>query len=194
MPVSANFLVALEHAANPALDPPSLEGLDQVDWGALSHAHGAATDFPLLLRAAVCDNPEDRQCAFQLLFETIWHQGTVWEATAATVPFLYRLLESDETPDRQSVAVLLATIADCDTGKDEHKTASRRAVAQRLDLLYPYLRDPDSEVRRSVAAAVGRYPELTARLLPDLETALRDESDLDVRKALQEIIQRRANG
>src|SRR4051794_29757722 len=118
MPISPQLIAALEHAANPALDPPSLEGLDEFDWSDVSHAHDEATDFPLLLRAAVCDNPEDRDFAFKLLFETIWHQGTVWQATAYTVPFLYRVLEADETPDKQSVAHLLATIADGQTGKD----------------------------------------------------------------------------
>jgi hypothetical protein len=128
------------------------------------------------LRAAVSDDPDDRQFAIQLLFETIWHQGTVWEATADTVPFLYRALEADETPEKQALAHLLATIADCQSGKNKHMQASRLAVAQQLDLLYPYLRDPEPEIRRSVAAAVGHYLAIVARLLPDLQDALFGET------------------
>lgn len=168
-------------------DPPALIGLSQVDWASVSHAHGPATDFAPLLRAAVGDNPDDRQFAFQLLFETVWHQGTVWEATAHTVPFLYRALEADETPDKWALAHLLATIADCQSGKKKHMQASRLAVAKQLDLLYPYLRDP--VIRQSVAAAVGRYPAIVARLLPDLEAALCDEPDEYAREALQKIVE-----
>src|SRR5262245_48508908 len=113
-----------------APDPPGLDGLGEVEWASVSHAHGPATDFPPLLRAAVGDDPDDRDFAVQLLFETIWHQGTVWEATAPTVPFLYRALEADETPDKSSIAHLLAIIADCQTGEDEHMASSRWAVGR----------------------------------------------------------------
>jgi HEAT repeat protein len=175
-------------------EPPALAGLGVADWATVSHAHGPATDFPPLLRAAVGDDADDQESAFQLLFETIWHQGTVWEATAHTVPFLYRALEADETPDKQSVVHLLAAIAACQTGKDEHMAASRRAVARRLDLLYPYLRDPEPEIRYAVAIALGHFPEAVARLLPDLNEALRDEPDEDVSKTLRGIIERAVLG
>jgi hypothetical protein len=167
-----------------APNPPALVGLSAVDWSAVGHAHGRATDVPALLRAAASDDPDHREFAFELLSETIWHQGTVYDATALVVPLLYRLLEENETPDKQAVALLLATMADAQTGEDEDLAATRRAVAERLDLLYPYLRDPEWGVRQAVAVAVGRYPEACARLLPDLEAAYRDEANLSVRLAL----------
>jgi hypothetical protein len=184
MPVSRGFLARLRRAADPARDPPALSGLDRVDWAALEHAHGRATDVPVLLRAAACDNPDDRDLAFELLAETIWHQGTVYPATAPAVPFLYRLLEADETADKQRVALLLTTIADGQTGADGDLAATRRAVRERLDLLYPYLRDPEWGVRHAVAWTIVRYPEAAARLLPDLEAAYRDEPNKHVRLAL----------
>jgi hypothetical protein len=185
MPVSRGFVARLRHAADPALDPPALRGLDRVTWAAVGHAHGKATDVPVLLRAAAADEPDARELAFDLLYETIWHAGTVYDATPLVVPFLYRLLEADETPDKQRVAGLLATIAGhSHTGDDEDLAACRRAGKERLDLLYPYLRDRDWSVRQVVAMAIGRYPELVARLLPDLEAALRDEPDKRVRLAL----------
>jgi hypothetical protein len=64
----------------------------------------------------------------------------------------------------------------------------RRAVSDRLDVLYPYLRDPEPEMRRSVAVAIGRFPDIATRLLPDLEAAQRDETDKYARAALEEII------
>ncbi|QDU21753.1 HEAT repeat domain-containing protein [Urbifossiella limnaea] len=188
MAVPQKMLAEFAHVTDPARDPPSLVGLDQVDWAAVDHAHGPATDFPVLLRALVSDDPDARGFALQLLYETVWHQGTVWEATAHTVPFLYRVLAADGTPDKQSVVHLLSTIADCQTGASGHMDASRRAVGERLDLLYPYLRDPNPEIRQAVAWAVGHYPEVVARRLPDLEAALRDEPDEYTRGALREAI------
>jgi hypothetical protein len=172
-----------------APDPPALAGLGDVDWASVSHVYGPATDFPALLRAAVGEDSDDRQFGLRLLFETICHQGTVGSATSQAVPFLYRALEADETPDKQSLAYLLATIADCQTGAKEHMADSRRAVGERLDLLYPYLRDDEPGVRRSVAVALGYYPEIVARLLPDLEAALRDEENQSAREALQVVIE-----
>jgi hypothetical protein len=166
MPVSRRFLARLRRAADPAQDPPALRGLYQVDWAALEHARGRATDVPVLLRAAACDNPEDRELAFELLAETIWHQESDYSATAPAVPFLYRLLEADETPDKGQVALVLASIAgrrlatlpDDQTGADEDRAATRRAVAGRLDLLYPNLHDRKWGVRHAVVWTIGRSP------------------------------------
>jgi HEAT repeat protein len=194
MAVPQNLLAEFAHVNDPARDPPSLGGLDRVEWAAVDHAHGPATDFPILLRAVVSDDPDARGFALQLLYETVWHQGTVWEATPHAVPFLYRVLEADVTPDRPSVAHLLATIADCETGAAEHVAASRRAVGERLDLLVPYLRAPDPEIRRAVAWAVGHYPDAVTRLLPDLETALRDEPDEYAREAMRVVIRAEQKG
>jgi hypothetical protein len=95
-----------------APDPPWLPGLGAVDWSAVEHAHGPATDVPALLRAAVSDDPDHRDFAWILLAETVWHQGTVYPASATAVPFLYRLLEADGVPDQWEAAQLLACIAD----------------------------------------------------------------------------------
>jgi hypothetical protein len=206
-----------------APDPPVLTGLGDADWSAVTHAHGPATDVPALLRAAVSDDPDHRDFAWQLLFETVWHQGTVYPASSAVVPFLYRLLEDDGVPDRGPAALLLASIADGRSGLAVHATdprsvaiferiaaergttlaedlareladvdSARRAVRTRIDLLYPYIRDPEPNLRASVATAMGRYPDIVSRLLPDLRTVLRDEPDEEVRDVLRAVIERAA--
>jgi hypothetical protein len=208
-----------------ALDPPSLQGLSAVDWSAVSHAYGPATDVPALLRAFVSAVPDHHKFACELLFQTIWHQGTVYAATAVAVPFLYQLLEGDGVPDKSAVAHLLATIAEghsylaCHANTPQmaatwasllakdgknldaelaremgHVGDAKREVARKLDVLYQYLRDPEPEVRRSVAVAVGCFPEIAARLLPDLKAAYRDEVDKYAREALGGVIDRLPNG
>ena len=88
-----------------------LEGLDRVDWKALRHAYGSADDVPELIRALLSEDPAERKAAIHELFGNIYHQGTVYEASAYAVPFLMELLASQSTPDRESVACLLASIA-----------------------------------------------------------------------------------
>jgi hypothetical protein len=46
------------------------------------------------------------------LFGNIWHQGTVYPATAAAIPFLFELLTTPEVLDKSNIAHLLACIAD----------------------------------------------------------------------------------
>ncbi|MBO0697076.1 MAG: HEAT repeat domain-containing protein [Zavarzinella sp.] len=191
MAVSRKLLARLQRPAEAARDLPALRGIDDVDWASLEHAHGKATDVPVLLRAAACDDPDARDLAFELLYETIWHQGDVYPATAPVVPFLYRLLEADETPDKPQVAHLLATLAGCSfahmpdpTGAYADPAATRRAVGKQLDLLIPYLRDRDWGVRQAVAWAIGRFPEVAVRLLPALEAAYRKERNQAVRLGL----------
>ncbi|MDZ7617237.1 MAG: PBS lyase, partial [Patescibacteria group bacterium] len=73
-----------------------LEGLDTVDWASLRHAYGEATDVPGLLSALLSPDPKLREEATCELFGNIWHQGTVYPASAAAVPFLYELLTAPD--------------------------------------------------------------------------------------------------
>jgi HEAT repeats len=66
-----------------------LSELDQVDWASLSHAYGSAEDVLDQLRAVAAGDEE----AFSDLYGNLWHQGTVYQATAHAVPFLIGLLE-----------------------------------------------------------------------------------------------------
>ena len=88
-----------------------LEGLDNIDWSRLQHAYGTAEDVPGLIRALLSDDMAIRDVAVYELFGNIYHQGTVYEASAHAIPFLIELMESPPTPDRASIACLLASIA-----------------------------------------------------------------------------------
>src|SRR5579859_2852875 len=72
-----------------------LEGLDKVNWRALRHVYGSAEDIPDLLRTIVEARDEDVQNkACDDLVNSINHQGTLSNATAATVPFLIQMLSN----------------------------------------------------------------------------------------------------
>ena len=89
-----------------------LEGLQQIDWSSLSHAYGQAGDVPDLIQGLLDSEPQRRHERLSLLYETIWHQGTIYEASAYAVPFLFELLRSPATPDKSMIAMLLADLAD----------------------------------------------------------------------------------
>jgi hypothetical protein len=69
-----------------ALEVAMLEGLDEIDWAALSHAYGPATDVPEWLRSLRSPDPEVREWVREDW--NIVHQGTGYAATAPAVPFL----------------------------------------------------------------------------------------------------------
>ena len=148
-----------------------LEKLDEIDWSQLHHAYGSAADVPGLIRALLSEEHETRWNAISELFNTIWHQGTVYEASAYAVPFLQDLLGSPDTKDKPMIADLLAAMAD---GTASLEGASQDGKLEKIyrEILTKNGRDFDQELtdgRRYVVAtreAVGRglsslYPYLT---------------------------------
>ncbi len=83
-----------------------LDGLDQLDWSKLHHAYGPATDVPELLKALVdpdaassrlqksarVDGRTVRERVLQELWGNVYHQGSVWPASAKTIPFFVEIL------------------------------------------------------------------------------------------------------
>ena len=94
-----------------------LDGLDGVPWDQLEHAYGNASDVPEILKRIAEGDGE----AIGELFGNIWHQGTVYEATAHAVPFLVQLLEV-EAVDRTALLQLLRCIATGSSYMDVHQT------------------------------------------------------------------------
>ena len=88
----------------------SLNGLDDVPWSALTHAYGSAADVPALIRSLASSDDVERRDAYDELYTNIWHQGTVYEATIHVLPFLVELLRDPSTPNRGTLADLVASI------------------------------------------------------------------------------------
>ncbi len=192
-----------------------LQRLDTIDWAALTHAHGPATDVPRLLRAFLSADADVRGQSCAELHETIWHQGTVYPASAAAVPFLCELLSCPDNPDPGCCVSLIGAIATgtgwiqyglrvdgeqtmrqrlAKTGRTlEASLADERAVLQaihrevspHLRRLLPYLKDREG-LATLVAELLGNFPEHATWLVPAIDAALVDEFDEDVRKVLAE--------
>lgn len=87
------------------------DGLDEVDWAKLEHAYGPATDVPQLLRALLSTNADERREACDNLHFRVWHQGTIYSASAAIIPFLFELLSHDNDLYRGCAVTVLCCIA-----------------------------------------------------------------------------------
>lgn len=192
-----------------------LEGLDTIDWSALTHAHGSAADVPELLRSLLSEVPDVRLQACADLHETIWHQGTVYPASAAAIPFLFELLTQPGVHDPGWAASLLGCIANgegwiqyglrvdgepslrrrlarqgrsLEEALGEERAmmeAIQRDVSSGLRHLLPYLSDREG-LAPLVAQTLGNFPEHTSWLVPAINAALASESDEHVRKVLAE--------
>ena len=88
-----------------------LEGLARIPWGELKHASGDASDVPDLIRALAGPTKKRRDAALTKLTGNIFHQGTRYQATAYAVPFIYELLSSAQTPDRDQLIDLVLSLA-----------------------------------------------------------------------------------
>ena len=155
-----------------------LAGLDEVDWQALHHAYGPATDVPALLRALLSGDAAERERIWERLYSTIWHQGTVYAASAAAVPFLIRMVEFAGTPGRADILELLAFLAQGGGALAVHAHAENGAINWR-EILAKEGKELDTERRREAdwvratheAAAAG--VALYLHLLTDADVRLR---------------------
>ncbi|MEV5983149.1 hypothetical protein [Streptomyces sp. NPDC052114] len=157
-----------------------VEEIDDIDWAALEHAYGTADDVPGLLRAAGSADARVREDAVEELFSSLCHQGSVYSATVAAVPFVARLA-LDGTGDRLSMLWLLHGAA---TGSGREYRQVRRAVAGTLPTLLGLAADDDPAVRRTLVWLVAAGEEASVPLLPLLRARFETEEDADVRADL----------
>lgn len=87
-----------------------LDGLGEVEWGALRHAYGTAERVPELLLGLVSQDAAEREIALDGMYGAVHHQGNVYDSTLACIPFLFRIVGMPEVRDRGAVLALLAGI------------------------------------------------------------------------------------
>jgi hypothetical protein len=88
-----------------------LESLDSIEWNILSHAYGEASDVPNLIRGLASADKKIRESSLWTLYTNIYHQGTVYQASAYAVPFLIELLKSEYVLDKDTILTLLGHLA-----------------------------------------------------------------------------------
>ena len=138
-----------------------LEGLDVIDWSSLSHAHGPATDVPQLLRSLLSNDTDVRLEAGAELHERLWHQGTVYSASAAVVPFLFELLNRPDNCDDGGAPASRANRGDADLrpGADEMADSLLGCIATGEGWIQYGIRAVGEAAMRSTLARQGRSLE-----------------------------------
>src|SRR5258708_17486264 len=141
-----------------------LDRLDDIPWNRLTHAHGPAEDVPDLLRRLRTARAEmmDEQSPLWHLFGTIWHQGTVYEATAYAVLFLIELAACPLVPDRLGILELLASIATGSSFRDVHgNLLNEPDFAERKAMELKWVEEAHAAVASGVAAFLAMTREET---------------------------------
>ena len=119
----------------PINDTGVLAGLTDIPWASLRHAYGPADDIPGILRAILDGDEGTAKEAASELFGNIWHQGTVYQATAPAVPFLARLASAGCRT--ATLAGLLGCIAESTDEGGIEPGSARAAVTAQADLRTP---------------------------------------------------------
>jgi hypothetical protein len=101
--------------------------LDEINWKKLHHAYGTAEDVPDLLRALTSLDKKAREDALYELCGNIFHQGTRYSASAYAIPFLYGILDDENTQDK---AELISYIVHLATGYPEYWLPRQKVQAR----------------------------------------------------------------
>ncbi|WP_439658676.1 hypothetical protein ACSHWB_40840 [Lentzea sp. HUAS TT2] len=153
--------------------PPA--GLHDVDWAALEDAYGTADETPLFIEALTSDDAGDQSFGVYGLYSATTHQGSVYTASEAAIPFLAELVRRDNP----MALTFLARIAVGETHfvarpDDVAKATSQYAgvVAEfAADVEAMWSRTRDDEALR-LLVLLGREPEELPALAPDATAGL----------------------
>lgn len=160
-----------------------LIGLDTIDWGAIKHMYGPATDVPSHLRALASDDHTVRLHAYESLSNHIHHQGSVAEASAETVPFLVQLILAPEVGDKQWLRHRINSVTHACMWHPDLRERMQTILQTELPDYLANLDNPDVEVKRMCAAQLAFFKSqqemvesiLKARLVSDDSMIVRVE-------------------
>lgn len=156
------------------------QDIDRVDWSKLQHAYGSAADVPAMLRGLVSQDEDVQDESLYQLCSTIWHQGSVYEATPHAVPILLDMLRTPEVPAKAGIAMLLAELADGSASLEGFADEKNPLSQTFRDHLKREGRDFDEELEQGRAylqatrAAVGLGIEHLYDYLTHEEPAVRE--------------------
>jgi hypothetical protein len=138
---------------------PAFEGLDDLRWASWTHAYGAAHDIPGLLRGLASRDDDRRIGALDALNGALVQRGTVYDATAAAIPFLIDTVRYKAVRHRESIVELLIRCATGDPA--EHVVAGFDPTALATD------------TARRCYASVDQGTPVFLELLDDIEVRVR---------------------
>lgn len=172
---SARAGVFLEESSK--MSKKALKQLDSIPWQDFEHAYGPATDVPDLLRALAGSDPEEADEALTELHGNIWHQGTVYEASAKAVPFLVALLDERLAVEKHLILVLLSLLARGTSYHQVHSSLSNRSTPGEIEENSGHLALVRKELEwveathQAVRAGSAKFQRLLADRSPETRAA-----------------------
>jgi hypothetical protein len=139
-----------------------------VAWEALHHAYGPADDLPAVIRAAASTDEQEARGAVEELFSSVFHQGTVYPASVAVVPFVAELAVSPAVHHRYLLVYLLGGMADPREAHGAEGGAVRAGLIAQVPRLLLLLTDPDPRVRETAAYTLAQCPEMAGLVVARL--------------------------
>lgn len=174
----------------------ALQGLDEIDWAGLEHAHGAAGDVPGLLRR-IAEGGEGAAEALRDLDDRLHDRdGPVRSAATAALPFLTELAESGDGSVRAGVLSLLGRLNE-EVGAvpvPYHDPGWPAALRRVLPRIVALLGDPDATVRRTLTSTLATAVDDADLLVPALCGRWAEEDDEAVRLGVVLAVGRLARG
>lgn len=172
----------------------------EIDWGAVGHAYGFATEIPFALDelAAAGRDAAHGMLVLGGLWGNVFHQGTRYDASVVTLPILVEIARDPACAVRTNVLDLVVALLlgseerFIDTGYDATRESEEGELAQRLQAAFdgclaPFvemLDDDDAHVRASASRCLAwvRAPAEAARAALGIRFAT--EHDADVRATI----------
>lgn len=166
--------------------------LDAIDWSNLRTMKGTANDIPKLLHAFIDASDEAAVDKFLTLSELLSHQGTVYSAGVALIPFLVELLPSVSSDKQLLLLELMLIISEYHGQKvevvdnnDGLETTSLSLKAQRELVKYHqsimnYLQNEDPRIRRQtiyLLGSISQFSEAEAEVIGEKFLSIMDDKD-----------------
>ncbi|MEO1166218.1 MAG: hypothetical protein AAFV98_20735 [Chloroflexota bacterium] len=188
-----------------------LETLDTVDWANLTHAYSrtysGASNIPPLIRGLTSSDEENRKRAYEKLFDCIFHQSTIYEATAYVVPFLIELLQNDSVEAKDDMLHMLNTVqrgmndtqsylswirssgqdyTSEDLGRMQKEADAIATVFDNVKSAYglylDFLHSPDAKLRWAAVKILDPYIDLQDEIVPAYKRIIEGQEPLDLQQ------------
>ncbi|MEU9040453.1 MULTISPECIES: HEAT repeat domain-containing protein [unclassified Kitasatospora] len=169
-------------------------GLHDIDWARLSHAYGSAEEVPDLLAALASPDEQERADALDHYYSAVLHQGSIYSATTATLPFLIELVSDPAVPGRAAIVELLVSIGREAADYEAYGFAggdvsdSLALLRRRADVFVRFASDDDADrlLRQAAIPALGLLVDDVPRAVAVLRERLPAEPGVVERLLLVE--------
>jgi hypothetical protein len=168
-----------------------MQKLEEINWQVIETCYGSAADIPKWIAELTSPDETVRRNAFERIASEVYHQGSIYEASAYVVPFLIDLLPRVGEWEKRHLLALLTLLVTGVPAIDEdhlwlkpileqsgrhfeqemqeakqHVVATRAAVLSGLPVFLSLLQDASADVRSDAAILIKVTPGVPPDVLP----------------------------